>query len=207
MQLRADLSAVACEFKCRSVRILSRRTPCLERSKSDGAEARGMPVDYPAVPNKSGGAEARCPVQHSISGHKLLEKKANYGLFCKTRRSRGMALWVILREFLSVLRFPQSAQSTEFGKEYVTMHTCIDIKGPKKSFVRCLGFLLVTASFTHTSDTCALIRTIFYPYWSILADICRYRYRAQNAIFICPNHFMFAFKFLSTLDFTDCLWS
>ena len=60
--------------------ILSRRTPCLERSKSDGAEARCMPVDYPAVPNKSGGAEARCPVQHSISGHKWLEKKSELWL-------------------------------------------------------------------------------------------------------------------------------
>ena len=176
MQEREILSPGAFGFKCRSVRILSRRTPCLERSKSDGAEAR-------------------CPVQHSISGHKWLEKKASYGLFCKTRRSRGMALWVILREFLSVLRFPQSVQSTEFGKEYVTMHTCIDIKGPKKIFGRGLGFLLATAGFTHTSDTCALISMIFYPYWSILADIYQYRYRAQNAIFICPNHFMFALSF------------
>ena len=90
MQLRADLSAVACEFKCRSVRILSRRTPCLERSKSDGAEARGMPVDYPAVPNKSGGAEARCPVQHSISGHKWLEKKRI--MACSAKRD-GAEAW------------------------------------------------------------------------------------------------------------------
>ena len=68
-----------------------------------------------------------------------------------------------MREFLSVLGFPQSVQSTEFGKEYVTMHTCVDIKGPKKFFGLGLGFLLATAGFTHISDTCALISMIFYP--------------------------------------------
>lgn len=45
-------------------------------------------------------------------------------LFLYTVRSFGVAVRgskVILREFLSVLRFPQSVQSTEFGKEYVTI--------------------------------------------------------------------------------------